>query len=159
MASTLAVLNARASLEGLKNRGLPVTLRVIDDAIRLVLADDDDCNNELVRSIVQQNDRFEDACNVLSVSVAERLVSGSLGYADADHIMNWVWSYITGWLARGGGSDAPQPSFSIYEAVDAGEYRHKGDSDQVDPVEKYTLPSLRAVLRNDGLSRLEGFEL
>ena len=137
---------------------MSVTPKLVDEAIRLVAADDEANTNELIRSIVESTNRFEEACNVLSVAVARRLVEGSMGYPEADNIMNWVWSYITGWLVHNNGNELPQPAFNIYEAVDAGEYHHAGDSDQVDPVEKYTMPLLQAILQKEEPPRFETFE-
>ncbi len=121
-----------------------MTTGPVDDAIQLLLSNDESTANEIVRSIIENTGWFDEACNVLSVGVARRLVAGTLEYSEADDIMNWVWSYMLH-----DNADVPQPAFRIYEAVDAGEYRHPGDSEQIDPVKKYTLPWLREILQGE----------
>ncbi|MDW3217402.1 MAG: hypothetical protein R8F63_02205 [Acidimicrobiales bacterium] len=116
----------------------------LDSAIDLVADDVEDLSNPVIFAIAQRGDGFDDACNRLSVRPAERLVDGELDFHGADGVMNWVWSYITAALVDG--ASLPEPAFSIYDAIDAGEYHHRGDGAEVDPVEKYTMPALRKIL-------------
>lgn len=121
-----------------------MTSDLLDSAIDLVAGDIEDLSNPVISTIVQRGGGFDDACNRLSIRTAERLVGGELDFEAADTVLNWVWSYITARLAPG--TPAPEPASSIYDAVDAGEYHHRGNGLDIDPVEKYTLPGLREIL-------------
>jgi hypothetical protein len=124
-----------------------VTHESVDDAIDLVVRDREDLSNALHAAIIDCGDGFAEACNALSLRVARPLVDGNLAFEAADLVMNWVWSYMVARLAQGIGNDTvPEPAYSIYDAVDAGEYHHHGDDPDVDPVERYTIPALSQIL-------------
>ena len=123
-----------------------MTSQLSDEAIQLVIEESETTTNSLVTAIVGGKRGFEESCNVLSLRVAQRLVGGSISYTDADHVMNWVWSYISGWLVRNKRSEVPEPALSIFEAIEQGEYHHARGARGADPVELYTLPSLRKTL-------------
>ena len=117
-----------------------------DHAIDLIVDGVEDPENPVHVAIIGHGDGFADACNGLSLRVAKRLLEGSLSYEATDEVMNWVWSYINSWLGAIEGGQLPEPAYSIYDAVDAGEYHHRGDSIDVDPIAKYTIPALAAII-------------
>jgi hypothetical protein len=119
-----------------------------DAAIDLVVRDEEDLSNTLHAAIIECGEAFAEACNTLSLRVARRLVHGDLGFEGADAVMNWVWSYMVRCAPTTGEAAMPEPAYSIYDAVDAGEYHHAGDDPDVDPVLKYTIPALSEILTN-----------
>lgn len=119
---------------------------IADAAIDLVARDVEDLSNPLCAAIIDCGDAFATSCNTLSLRVARRLVDGDLTFEAADNVMNWVWSYMVGRASDIGESTMPEPAYSIYDAIDAGEYEHSSDGPQVDPVQKYTIPGLKQIL-------------
>jgi hypothetical protein len=80
------------------------------------------------------------AFDAIAVTVAHQFLDGRLTYADADEIMNMVWSYA---LKR---DDIPELMYAVYQAFDSGEYSRSEDAAGVDPVERYTRPALTKLL-------------
>lgn len=84
-----------------------------------------------------------EALDIIAVSIGKRFLDGTLAYEDGDEIMNTVWSFA---LRR---DEIPKTMYAIYEAFDAGEYFRESDSEDVDPVEKYTRPALSKLLSSN----------
>ena len=120
----------------------------IDRAIDLLAAGTEDPTDVVHAVILGQAAGFAGACNEISVRTAQRLLNGSLSFRDADEVMNWVWSYVVGWLAAETERPLPEPMYSIYDAVDAGEYAHHGDAPGTDPVLTYTMPALESIVKS-----------
>jgi len=89
------------------------------------------------------------AFDALSISVARRFSAGALTYEAADQIMNGVYGYAVK-RAMKLNEVLPSLMLRVYEAFDAGEYVHRGDSREVDPVAKYTRPAIQELLREFG---------
>ena len=123
--------------------------RDIDRAIDLLAAGTEDPEDLLHAAILSPGAGFAVACNQISVRTAQRLLNGSLSFRDADEVLNWVWSHVTAWLAAAVSERTlPQPMYSIYDAIDAGEYAHHGDPPGTDPVLKYTMPALESIVES-----------
>jgi len=76
----------------------------------------------------------------------------ALGYSDsgwsfqqADAAMNNLWGLLISQV-KGGGWEIPEYFYAVYEAFDAGEHRHSGDPDSINPEEQYTKPRIAALL-------------
>ena len=81
--------------------------------------------------------------------VAEELARGfadeTLAYNFCDDLANELMQWIT---------ELDEPTLEeatlfwrVYEAFDAGEYRHRDDAEDVNPVEKYTRPLILAAVK------------
>jgi hypothetical protein len=92
--------------------------------------------------------------NSLALEVARRFLHGRMDFSDADHLANTLSALIMGdAVDYGDGFVLPQPAWSIYEAFDAGEW-NRGEPH--DPVERYTRPSLEAILTDRHSSASHG---
>jgi len=92
-----------------------------------------------------------DFINKLSLEIARRFIRGELDYEVADGAMNYVFDFMTDNIfLTSSGNYIPSPALDIYEAFDAGEYRHSKDDDSVCPIEKYTKPFLMEVFKTYG---------
>ncbi len=114
---------------------------------------------KLVNKIVQDTespDDYENCCEVIgselsnvfneiSIHLASSFLDGKTSYDDADFAMNKVWSAMLNYIME---KDIPliEPCYSIYCAFDEGEYDHRDGSD---PVEKYTKPILKLLLKRN----------
>lgn len=87
---------------------------------------------------------IEDSFNQLSLLIAKKFDVGEMSYEDGDYAMNGVWPIMLDYIMK---NDVPliEPCYEIYCAFDAGEYDH---GDGADPVEKYTVPAIKAILKN-----------
>ncbi|SUI88586.1 Uncharacterised protein [Shewanella putrefaciens] len=87
---------------------------------------------------------IEDAFNRISIFIARKFDAGEVSYEDGDYAMNGVWPIMLDFIMK---QDIPlvEPCYEIYCAFDAGEYDHR---DGADPVEKYTKPAIKDVLKN-----------
>ena len=118
----------------------------IDRAIDILAAGTEDRSLELHAAILDWGPAFADACNMLSIRVAQRFIAGTLDFADADTVMNWLWARVIDWLMAFDAPPIPEPMFSIYEAFDGGEYHRQSDPPDVDPAQKYTVPEVKRIL-------------
>jgi len=82
--------------------------------------------------------------NSVSLLFAKRFESGEVSYEDADAAMNSVWPAMLDFIMENN-LEIIEPCYSVYCAFDEGEYDHK---DGCDPVEKYTVPTIRELLKN-----------
>lgn len=83
--------------------------------------------------------------NALSLTIARRFLDGAITFDDADGIANNLYAMmVEDAVEHGGDGSYPEPAFAIYDAFDAGEW-DRGDGS--DPVERYTKPALREILR------------
>lgn len=85
-------------------------------------------------------------CNRFSILIARGFHVGKFDYRFCDQAMNHLWGFITTPPVFGPDKDIPEPALSIYEAFDAGEFHHQGDSADIDPVEQYTRPMIAAIV-------------
>lgn len=120
----------------------------IDRVIELVVRDVESVRVAIGRAIVDHATDFVDASNEISLRVARRLVDGTLGYESADVVMNWLWVHVTDWMAAVDPRQLPEPMYSIYDAVDAGEYHRPDDPPDLDPVRTYTMPAIVSILES-----------
>jgi hypothetical protein len=93
---------------------------------------------------------LNDLLDAASLHIVNRFEEGDVDFAEADITMNGLWAL----LFQQAGPDivVSEVLQDIYEAFDQGEYYHSGDPAEIDPVEKYTKPMLKAALlkhRND----------
>lgn len=87
--------------------------------------------------------------NEFSISVASLYKSEQLGFDICDGAMNYLFGFMTDDIfLRFSGDFIPSPAIDVYEAFDAGEYHHRGDPDEVCPIEKYTNKLVEEILSN-----------
>lgn len=91
---------------------------------------------------IAQRLTIEDSFNQLSLLIAKRFELAKLSYADCDFAMNCVWPIMLDYSMKKG-IPLVEPCYEIYCAFDAGEFDH---GDGADPVVKYTVPAVKAVL-------------
>ncbi|ATB67561.1 hypothetical protein [Pseudomonas mosselii] len=89
--------------------------------------------------------RSADLLNALSIETARRFISGAISYEAGDNIMNGLFTAI---VELGTDEEMPQPAFDIYLAFDDGEYHRPGDSEHIQPSERYTKPYLTEILKD-----------
>ncbi|MEH6544368.1 MAG: hypothetical protein V7721_10525 [Porticoccaceae bacterium] len=84
--------------------------------------------------------------NSLAIRVAREFQQNKLGFEDADHAANLIWSaMVQDSLEHAEGYKFAQPAYDIYEAFDAGEYGHKTG---INPIEINTRPRINEILKN-----------
>ncbi len=100
--------------------------------------------NDFEKFSIEQGVKVEESFNKLSLLIAKKFNDGEMSYEDGDFAMNSVWPIMLDYSMK---NDIPlvEPCYEIYCAFDAGEFDH---GDGADPVEKYTVPAIRAVLEN-----------
>ena len=91
-----------------------------------------------------RNVSLSDLCNQISLTVARRFDKGLLPFEDADAVMNALFSAVI--MNEASPQCLPEPANSVVLAFDDGEYVHE---DGVNPIEKYTIPSIKAILAKE----------
>ncbi|TMO62501.1 hypothetical protein [Pseudoalteromonas aurantia] len=122
---------------------------------------------ELIKQIDENAISFEDfAClseqgdlidfvNSFSLNIAKLYMKNEIEFELADGAMNYIFGFMTDDIFMNFSSNyIPSPAIDIYDAFDAGEYQHSGDSDDTCPIEKYTKPHLIEVLETYGSLRV-----
>jgi hypothetical protein len=117
---------------------------------------------ELIKKTDEYSISFEDfAClseqgdliglvNSFSLNIAKLYMENEIEFELADGAMNYIFGFMTeDTFMNFSGNYIPSPAIDIYDAFDAGEYHHSGDSDDICPVEKYTKPLLIKVLETN----------
>lgn len=87
----------------------------------------------------------------LSIETALKYWNGEIDYEAGDSIMNNIFGFwVTNeyFVENYGFSDV---AWECYNAFDSGEYYRKEDGPNIDPVEKYTKPSIEKLLRDRNL--------
>jgi hypothetical protein len=88
--------------------------------------------------------------NEFSLEVARKFSNNELDYELCDGAMNYLFGFMTDKVfLKQSNNFIPSPALDIYDAFDAGEYNHRGDSRDVDPVTKYTIPSIKEILSSE----------
>jgi hypothetical protein len=75
--------------------------------------------------------------------VARRYSAGDMNFQDCDRVVNSLHS----WSVTERDCLLPEPAHQVFLAFDEGEYRHRGDDDEVDTEAKYTRPMIAKLLR------------
>jgi len=75
-------------------------------------------------------------------AVAHRYAAGSLVFAAADSVMNYVFAYAST------KADIPAFMFSVFQAFDAGEFYPDAIRDP-SPEDRFTRPQIASILAND----------
>ncbi|MCF6456742.1 hypothetical protein, partial [Pseudoalteromonas sp. MMG024] len=89
--------------------------------------------------------------NSFSLNIAKLYMKNEIKFELADGAMNYIFGFMTDDIFMNfSGNYIPSPAIDIYDAFDAGEYHHSGDSDDICPIEKYTKPHLIEVLETYG---------
>lgn len=78
----------------------------------------------------------------LARHIAQGYRDGAWSFEDADGAMNNLWAF----LCSQKDFEIPPYFYGVYEAFDAGEYYHSGDTHDVLPVERYTKPLIEKIL-------------
>lgn len=86
---------------------------------------------------------LESLLDDISLSVARRYLAGQIDFRYADAVMNGLFHVM---ILAHPTKIASDTAWSIYLAFDDGEWRHSGDSERIDPVEKYTRPQLVMIV-------------
>ncbi|WP_228939171.1 hypothetical protein [Paraburkholderia saeva] len=93
-----------------------------------------DIENFCAHNEIERN-RFYDLC---ATSLAQDYLSGKQTFLFCDSAVNQLMGLA--------GYEVPDLFLRVFEAFDAGEYRHRNDPSETDPVETYTKPMLHAAL-------------
>ncbi|CAG4893541.1 hypothetical protein [Paraburkholderia gardini] len=93
-----------------------------------------DIENFCAHNEIERN-RFYDLC---ATSLAQDYLSGTQTFLFCDSAVNQLMGLA--------GYEVPDLFLRVFEAFDAGEYRHRNDSVEIDPVDSYTGSMLRAAL-------------
>jgi hypothetical protein len=83
--------------------------------------------------------------NDIALAVAKRFDAGTMSYEDGDGVMNAILGQMADDAAKGHPNPFVEPAWSVYLAFDDGEYVHRNCED---PVETYTRPAIRALVKN-----------
>jgi hypothetical protein len=80
--------------------------------------------------------------NEAGLALARAFADGTLSYEFCDDAANGLWGSFIG---RSELEPFPKLFYSVYDAFDAGGYRHR-DNPDADPVEAYTRPAIAAIV-------------
>ncbi len=106
-------------------------------------------SKEIIDYCQQKNISLIDFIDQFSIQLAHKYLQGELDYTFCDHAMNNVFGFMTTKeFNQSNIIDDDGPAFRIFLAFDRGEYYHSEDDRSIDPVEKYTKPSLLEILNN-----------
>jgi hypothetical protein len=86
---------------------------------------------------------LEAALNSICLCVARRYSAGGMSFDDCDRVLNSLHS----WSLLERDRLLPEPANQVFLAFDEGEYRHRGDGNDVDTEAKYTRPMIAELLR------------
>lgn len=78
----------------------------------------------------------------LARHIAESYCAGNWSFEDADGAMNHLWAF----LSFQKDCEIPPYFYSVYDAFDAGEYYHSGDSRDASPEQLYTKPLIAKIV-------------
>lgn len=85
----------------------------------------------------------------ISLKLARGFLDGVYTFNEADSAMNQIFAYLTqGDFLTNSGEIIWNASWDIFQAFDGGEFIHKGDGPEIDPVTKYTVPMLNEALKS-----------
>lgn len=113
-------------MDSVSPRDLPVHLRAASDA---------------------SPENAADSFDALGLEIARRYNSSLISFADADTLANAMFSAMCHGAFFTDYFDADRVAARVYYAFDEGEYIHRGESDAIDPVEKYTNPMIEEILK------------
>jgi hypothetical protein len=83
--------------------------------------------------------------NSIALYIANAFHECKMNYEDADRAMNSIWEQIVWEMATlGDDYEFPETAYSVYCAFDEGEFDH---CDGEDPVEKYTKPAIKKIIK------------
>lgn len=83
----------------------------------------------------------------LSIKIAVNYWNEIIDYSTSNEMISHVYGY---WITNENFFNNyifPEISMNIYDAFDAGEYYHREDDKNVDPMEKYTKSEIETILR------------
>lgn len=86
----------------------------------------------------------DEFCLHFSERVVRRYLAGELTFIQADQAVNWLFAHC--YVSEDCPGEMPELARSIFEAFDAGEFRHQDDSTDIDPEKEYTLPQIREII-------------
>ena len=111
-------------------------------------ADDDSISFEDFAAYAHEGDIIS-LVNEFSLEVAKRFIKKEMDFDVCDGAMNYLFALMTDDIFLNLTNNViPSPALEIYDAFDAGEYFHKGDSRDIDPSEKYMVPLISEILSN-----------
>lgn len=87
----------------------------------------------------------------ISLKTALRYWNGEIDFYEGDKIMNKIYGY---WVFTDNyveNFNFSEIAWDCYEAFDSGEYKREIDEASIDPIEKYTKPSIEKLLRKQKL--------
>ncbi len=90
----LDIARGGGDMAGPPARLCDMSCETADAALDLVVRDHEDLSNPFQAAIIDCGDGCAEACNMLSLRVARRLLDGDLAFEAADAVMNWVGSYM-----------------------------------------------------------------
>ncbi len=101
---------------------------------------------KLTNYLKNNNLSLSQFCNNIAIFIANKyLIDGSDdSWELCDLAINSLSAYI---FKIGENEDLPEPAWSIYLAFDNGEFYHDCDDHNTNPITKYTIPSLKKILK------------
>lgn len=84
-------------------------------------------------------------CDAFCRRAVHEYAAGRLSFVAANRAVNRLYAFSYVIEDRG----MPGDAWDVYLAFDAGEYRHAGDTGEVDPKIKYTRPAIREIIARD----------
>jgi len=105
--------------------------------------------SEIIKIIEGSQIPAIDFCNSMALFIAEHFIENPDSFKECNLVLNNLFQFMAS-------NDEiqsvifPEPASSVYTAFDEGEYNHENDSNNVDPVLKYTVPMINEVLKKYG---------
>lgn len=91
-----------------------------------------------------------EAFDALGLEIAKRYHRGQFTFEDADWAVNDMWGAMCHGRFFTDFFDRERVAVRVFLAFDEGEYRRSSNSDEVDPVKKYTDPLIGSILKEFG---------
>lgn len=109
----------------------------------------DSLSSDEVRAICEDLEMTtSDFCNKIAIIITRLFLDSKLDFTTADTVANNFYGLILDDITTGAIKDFPEPADSVYLAFDAGEYYRPGETEDHDPVERYTKPRLKEIIAN-----------
>ncbi len=84
--------------------------------------------------------------NEVAQALATGFHSGDLTFEFCDAVVNGLYAVLIEGLSREPQQPWPDLFYQVFVAFDEGEYRHKADAADVDPIAKYTKPMIGSIV-------------
>lgn len=121
------------------------------ELLKIIQRNKDNCGYLELGVIVEEYKRAfsspTEMINELSLDIAKAYSREEVSYNLADDLMNQIWAYmLEDPFLTATNNFIPSPAYDIYDAFDSGEWRRKKDDSGIDPVKKYTDPTINKII-------------